>query len=151
MTGKVLHLHSKPKTPGEFGLRKPAVESAQITSTGLEGDYNDYRTTKKDGHPDMALLVMPAEMLDELKGEGWPVEAGDIGENIVTEGIPYNALLPDVKFKLGSAVIQISYECDPCYKLPRARVCENNDGQTGVVRPRAGSRRSFSGQRLRRG
>ncbi len=117
MTGKVLHLHSKPKTPGEFGLRKPAVESAQITSTGLEGDYNDYRTTKKDGHPDMALLVMPAEMLDELKGEGWPVEAGDIGENIVTEGIPYNALQPDVKFKLGSAVIQISYECDPCYKL----------------------------------
>ena len=117
MTGKILNLHQKPKIPDEFGLKKPSVESCQITAEGLEGDYNDYRTTKKNGHRDMALLIMPAETIKELNSEGWPVEAGDMGENIVTEGIPYSTLQPEVKFKLGSAVIQISYECDPCYKL----------------------------------
>lgn len=117
MTGKILHLHSKPKCPGEFGLPKPAVESARITPQGIDGDYNDYRMTKKNGHADMALLIMPAETIDELNAEGWPVKAGDIGENIVTEGIPYSTLQPEVKFKMGAALIQISYECDPCYKL----------------------------------
>ena len=117
MTGKILHLHQKPKTPGEFGLRKPSAKIGRITAEGLEGDYNDHRTTKKNGHRDMALLVMPVATIDELRSEGWPVEAGDMGENIVTEGIPYSTLQPEVKFKLESAVIQISYECDPCYKL----------------------------------
>ena len=41
MTSKVLHLHRKPKVEGEFGLQKPEVEQAQITSNGIESDYND--------------------------------------------------------------------------------------------------------------
>ncbi|MEE2876716.1 MAG: MOSC domain-containing protein [Candidatus Neomarinimicrobiota bacterium] len=117
MTGKVLHLHRKPKVEGEFGLQKPEVEQAQITSNGIESDYNDYRTTKKDNHPDMALLLMPVETIRELNKEGWPIEVGDIGENIITEGIAMDTFKPNLKFDIGSAQIQISYECDPCYKL----------------------------------
>ena len=117
MNGKVLHINRKPKTPGEFGLPKPEVERARITAEGIDGDYNDFRATKKGNHPDMALLLMPIETIRELNEEGWPAKVGDLGENIVTEGILLNAFEPEMKFDIGGAQIQISYECDPCYKL----------------------------------
>ena len=117
MTGKIVHIHCKTKTPGEFGIMKPKVEQAQIATGGIEGDYNDFRTNEKNGDPDMALLLMSKETINELNDEGWPVEVGDVGENIVTEGIPLDTFQPEMKFQIGEALIQISYECEPCYKL----------------------------------
>lgn len=117
MIGKVLHIHRKLKKPGEFGLLKPKVVQARITHNGIEGDYNDFRATKKNNDPDMALLLMPIEIINELNQEGWPVKAGDIGENIVTKGIRLNAFEKDKKLNIGSAKVQLSFECDPCYKL----------------------------------
>ena len=117
MTGKILHICSKPKISNEFGLMKPEIKQALITRNGIEGDYNYFRATKRGNNPDMALLLMPIETIHKLNKEGWPVKVGDIGENLVTEGIPIDKFESKTMIDIGSVKIQISYECDPCYKL----------------------------------
>ena len=82
----------KPKTDGERGLPKLSIEKATVTAAGLDGDYNNHRTIKKQATLDRALLVMPLSALDELNKEGWPVKPGDIGENLTLYGIEYDEL-----------------------------------------------------------
>ncbi len=81
MPGLIYQLNRKPQTPGERGLPKLPVEEAMITFQGIEGDYNRYRSERKQNNPDWALLLMPLEMIMQLNREGWPVNPGDLGVN----------------------------------------------------------------------
>lgn len=118
MPGRVVQLNVKPLKGEEPGLPKLPVKSALLTAAGFEGDFNRYRQEKKSGSPDMAVLVMPMETLEELNAEGWPIKPGDIGENITTSGIAYGDFAPGKKFKVGAAaLIEISKPCDPCATL----------------------------------
>jgi len=119
--GRVFELHRKPETPGEHGLPKPSVAEAFVAGTGMRGDFNRYRHETKSDDPGMALLIMPRETLEELQREGWPVRSGDLGENITTEGIPYEAFAPGRRFRAGEVVFEVSKACTPCdnlYLLP---------------------------------
>jgi len=119
--GRVHRLGRKPQTPGERGLPKPSVLEARITRHGIEGDYNVYRHDEAHDDPAMAILIMPLETLNELDREGWPVRPGDVGENITTEGIPYDAFGPGDRFRVGGTVLEITKPCTPCdnlYRLP---------------------------------
>ena len=115
--GVVLRLGAKPKVAGEHGLPKPELAEARIRFEGVESDYNLYRQTQKAGDPEMALLLMPKETLDDLRREGWPVQPGDLGENVTTSGIPYDALRPPQRLRLGGVVAQTSRPCEPCDNL----------------------------------
>ncbi len=120
-TGRVLRLGRKPQTPGQRGLPKPAVEEARITPHGVEGDYNVYRHDEAEDDPAMAILIMPLETLQELDREGWPVRPGDVGENITTEGLAYDAFGPGERFRVGDVLLEITKPCTPCdnlYQLP---------------------------------
>jgi MOSC domain-containing protein YiiM len=119
--GRVQRLGRKPQTPGERGLPKPAVDAARITAHGVEGDYNVYRHDEARDDPAMAVLLMPLETLRELGREGWPVQPGDLGENITTVGLPYDAFVPGKRFRVGPVVLEITKACAPCdnlYRLP---------------------------------
>ena len=119
--GKILQISVKPDTPGEHGLPKMSVSSAEIHYGGIDGDYNNYRQEKKKGEPDMALMLITQEILDDLNSEGWPVEKGDLGENLTIGDLPYAAIEPHQIFRVGSALLQISFKCEPCtylYVLP---------------------------------
>ena len=119
--GRVFELHRKPETPGEHGLPKPSVDRAFLAASGVQGDFNRYRHETKHDDPGMAILIMPRETLHELGREGWPVRSGDLGENITTEGIPYDAFAPGRRFRAGEAVVEVSKPCTPCdnlYLLP---------------------------------
>jgi MOSC domain-containing protein YiiM len=115
--GTVVRLGRKPRVPGERGLPKPEVLEARLTADGLEGDYNLYRQTRKAGDPEMALLLMPLETLEELGREGWPVRPGDLGENVTTSGLTYASLRPPCRLRLGGAVVETSRPCEPCDNL----------------------------------
>ena len=115
--GTVVRLGSKPKVPGERGLPKPELLEARISVDGMEGDYNLYRQTRKGGDPDMALLLFPREMLEELGREGWPVRPGDLGENVTIAGIPYEALAPPQRLVIGTALVETTKPCEPCDNL----------------------------------
>ena len=121
MTGRVLQLSVKPETPGEFGLPKRAVPELFVTATGAAGDFNRYRTTQLPGDRDQALLLMTQDLLDTLRAEGWPVERGDLGENLTLGGVPESSLAPGVRLRLGPVELEISKACAPCtetYSLP---------------------------------
>jgi MOSC domain-containing protein YiiM len=119
--GQVHQINVKPRTPGARGLPKKPVDSALVTRSGFEGDFNVYRHEELDGDPDSAVLIMPLETLQELNREGWPIKPGDVGENITTTGLSYNEFAPGRMFSFGSVEVQISRACDPCdnlYLLP---------------------------------
>jgi len=121
LSGRVLQLSVKPETPGEFGLPKQAVAELFVTATGAAGDFNRYRTEQLPGDRDQALLLMTQDLLDTLRSEGWPVERGDLGENLTLGGVPESSLAPGVRLRLGQVELEISKACDPCtetYSLP---------------------------------
>jgi MOSC domain-containing protein YiiM len=120
-SGRVFELHRKPEAEGEHGLPKPTVAEAFFSRAGVKGDFNRYRHEVKSDDPAMAVLIVPRETLEQLSHEGWPVGSGDLGENITSEGIAYDAFVPGRKFRAGEAVLEISKSCDPCdnlYLLP---------------------------------
>ena len=116
-TGRIYQINVKPQTPGERGLPKMPALSAVVTTQGIVGDFNRYRHEKRRDNPNMALLLMPIEMLKQLNDEGWPLKPGDIGENITTTGIPYDSFISGNYYKVGDVEIQISVKCDPCTNL----------------------------------
>jgi MOSC domain-containing protein YiiM len=117
MTETILRLSIKPETPGEHGLPKRAVPALTITTRGAEGDYNHYRTRTLSGDPEQAILLLTEEILEQLRLEGWPVKAGDLGENLTLGGIPEASLAPGVQLQLGEVRLEITKPCEPCTEL----------------------------------
>jgi MOSC domain-containing protein YiiM len=121
MHGRVVQLNLKPKEGRSRGLPKRPVAELTITPDGIEGDYNRWRTEKASGDPDQAVLLLNEEILAALRSEGWPVQPGDLGENVTLAGLPAHALQVGAIVRLGDAVLELSKACDPCtvlYNLP---------------------------------
>jgi MOSC domain-containing protein YiiM len=137
MTGIVLRTSIKPRTAGQRGLPKPAVPSLEITDRGAVGDFNNYRAEQMPGDLDQALLLLTEEVLHDLQSEGWPVQPGDLGENLTLGGVPERMLAPGTRLRIGPVLVEISLACDPCttlYTLPyvgRARGPEFVRGLNG--------------------
>ena len=122
VTGVVFQINLKPSTPGQRGLPKRRVEQVFVKKEGLVGDFNRWRHEEAKDDPRMAVLLMPLEMIEDLNREGWPIRAGDLGENFTTKGIPYNSYAPGKQYRIGQAVVKVTKACDPCsnlYLLPR--------------------------------
>jgi MOSC domain-containing protein YiiM len=121
MQGRVVQLNLKPKEGRARGLPKRAVSQLTITAEGVEGDFNRWRTEKANGDPDQAVLLLSQEILAGLQAEGWPVQPGDLGENVTVAGLSPEALRDGAILRLGDAVLEVSKACDPCtilYTLP---------------------------------
>ena len=117
MNRKVIQINVKPDTPGEHGIPKVSVENGILAKDGFKGDYNNFRTEKRENNPDMAVLLFPVETIQELNDEGWPICPGDLGENLTITGISHSHFSPGQRFQIGEAIIEISFECDPCKNL----------------------------------
>ena len=117
MAPSIFQINIKPNTPGEAGLPKIAIRSAQISFSGVEGDYNRFRLNKKNNEPDMAIMLISMDILEDLNNEGWPVKPGDLGENLTLDNIDYGKINPGQRYKIGEAEIEISIICDPCSNL----------------------------------
>ena len=121
LRGKVSALHRKAQVRGEHGLPKPAVDEVTVDRAGIVGDFNRFRHEERRDDPNMAVLLIPQETLEELNREGWPVRSGDLGENITTVGLAYSAFQPGTRVRVGSALLEVAKPCDPCdnlYLLP---------------------------------
>ncbi|MFW9778512.1 MAG: MOSC domain-containing protein [Candidatus Heimdallarchaeota archaeon] len=117
MAGYISQINIKTRTLGERGLPKYPVETARLTKKGLEGDFNVYRTKRKNNDPSQAVLIMPIEMIHTLNQEGWPIKSGDLGENFTTKGIEYDEFQPGDQFNIGETIIEITKGCNPCRNL----------------------------------
>lgn len=62
------------------GVPKRSRESCRVGESGLEGDRR--RDLRDHGGPDRAVSQYSLELIQALKAEEHPIQAGSIGENL---------------------------------------------------------------------
>ena len=118
---RVVQINVKGAAPDPVGLPKDPVPTVRIDRQGLAGDFNHYRHETLHDEADSAVLLMPRETIEALDLEGWPIRPGDLGENLTTEGVPYESMGPGRRLQVGEVVLEVTRACDPCtnlYALP---------------------------------
>src|SRR3989344_2899786 len=118
--GQIYQINVKHETEGERGIPKFPIKSALFSLDGVMGDFNRYRTENNGRDPDSALLLIPYETIQQLNEEGWPINIGDLGENITTFGLDYDSFQVGNRYLLGfgkELEIQISRACTACKNL----------------------------------
>ena len=97
-----------------------------LTGLGVEGDAHCGETVKHrsrvardPGQPNLRQVhLIHAELFDELRGLGFRVAAGEMGENVTTEGIDLLGLPAGARLGLGvTAVVEITGLRNPCHQL----------------------------------
>jgi MOSC domain-containing protein YiiM len=141
---KVLAVASSPV----HGFSKQRRESITLLAgLGVEGDAHLGETVKhrsrvraNPNQPNLRQVhLMHQEMLEEMRAQGFPLEPGDIGENITTEGLDLLALPEDTVLRIGQAAIRITGLRNPCTQLDGfqpglMRALLGRDAQGGLVR-----------------
>ena len=117
MKGTVIQINIKPKDESGVGLPKLSVKSVEIHIDGVGDDYNYYRQSDKQGTPNRAVLLMTMDKINELQLEGWPIQPGDLGENLTIDGLKYDQIKIGQKFKINQLEIEIEEICNPCRNL----------------------------------
>ncbi len=107
----------------EPGRNVPVASLNLIENLGIEGD----RHAKPGGRSQ--VLIMDTETLDALD-----LRAGDVRENIATQGLDSASLEEGDRLRLGpDAELVVSHPCDPCSKMDALR-----DGLQEQLRGRRG-------------
>jgi MOSC domain-containing protein YiiM len=109
--GRIVQLSTSPG-----GIPKRPLPSAVLTPRGLEGD--DWAHPKYHGGPEQALLLIGMEIIEELRGLGYPVFPGALGENLTTEGLDYRTLAAGQRYRAGQhGEIELTKLREPCRTL----------------------------------
>jgi MOSC domain-containing protein YiiM len=97
------------------GLPKRAVPGGFISEVGLEGDAHAHPGIH--GGPRKAILLIAAEIVDDLAARGYPLFYGALGENLTTLGIPVRQLRIGDRLAAGGALLEITQPRGPCSGL----------------------------------
>jgi MOSC domain-containing protein YiiM len=81
----------------------------------MEGDRHAH--PQIHGGPRKALLLIAAEVVEELQTAGYPVFFGAMGENLTTRGIDVRRLRIGDRLRAGGALIEITQPRGPCRAL----------------------------------
>ncbi len=96
--------------------KAPVTGRVAARGVNLEGD--DQADRAAHGGPDKAVYAYAIEDLQWWKGElGRPLEYGEMGENLTTEGIDVNGALVGERWEIGNAALEVSEPRVPCWRL----------------------------------
>jgi MOSC domain-containing protein YiiM len=108
MTGRVVQLSISPG-----GVPKTAVERADVSALGLEGDR--HRNQVHHGGPDRAVCLYALEAIEALRAEGHPISPGALGENLTVEGLAWDRIVPGAGLLVGADVLlEVTRYTSPC-------------------------------------
>jgi MOSC domain-containing protein YiiM len=112
---------------GAHTFTKPNAGAIRLVAgLGVEGDAHlgvtvKHRTLVRSDptRPNLRQVhLMHAELHEELRAAGFPVEAGLIGENVTTRGIALLCLPAGTRLHLGAAaVVEVTGLRNPCRQL----------------------------------
>lgn len=106
--------------------KQSRVSLKLIAGLGVEGDAHAGRTVqhlsriaKDPTTPNLRQVhLIHAELFDELRGKGFEVEPGQLGENVTTRGIDLLSLSRGTRLRLGDeALIEITGLRNPCKQI----------------------------------
>jgi hypothetical protein len=113
---------------GHHFSKTPSFSIRLLSGLGVEGDGHMGATVKhrydRRRDPTKSNLrqvhLIGSELLDELRGKGFAVEPGDLGENITTTDIDLLALPTGARLHLGEhAVIELTGLREPCVLMDK--------------------------------
>ncbi|NDF33506.1 MAG: MOSC domain-containing protein [Euryarchaeota archaeon] len=102
------------------GVPKLPINKAQIKFEGVEGDFNKFRTEKKNSTGTRAVTLFSLEQIEKLKSEGHAIDVGTTGENITIEGVDWPSLEVGARMMIGEAMIELSEPTAPCSKIGKS-------------------------------
>lgn len=96
-----------------------------VAGLGVEGDAHQGVTVKHRSRvardPTQSNLrqvhLLHAELFEELAEAGFSVSAGDIGENVLTQGVDLLGLPRGARLRLGEALVEVTGLRNPCSQL----------------------------------
>jgi MOSC domain-containing protein YiiM len=94
------------------GIPKRAIAEGILTPLGIEGDAHAH--AQIHGGPQKGVLLMTAETIEELAARGYPVYYGAMGENLTTRGLDRRLLRTGQRFRVGTALIELTDIRVPC-------------------------------------
>ena len=102
------------------GVPKLPINKAQIKFEGVDGDFNKFRTEKKNSTDTRAVTLFSLEQIEKLKSEGHAIDIGTTGENITIEGVDWPSLEVGARMMIGEAMIELSEPTAPCSKIGKS-------------------------------
>ena len=110
-------------------LTKPAADNIRLLAgLGVEGDAHQGATVKHRSRvardptqPNLRQVhLIHAELHEELRAAGFIVSAGQMGENITTQGVDLLGLPAGARLCIGgAAVVEVTGLRNPCAQLDR--------------------------------
>lgn len=105
--GRIAGLHRS-----DGGVPKQPVEQVDVDWRGVVGDRQKSRT--HHGRPWQALCLWSDEVIAAFRADGHPIDRGFAGENVTTAGIPWSAVRPGVRLRLGTVLCEVVAFATPC-------------------------------------
>lgn len=118
-------------SPG--GIPKRPLDECNIGPDGLAGDAHDHIKHVK---PERAVCLQDIEVLDQLRAEGYALEPGDTGENLVLSGMRVGDCAPGDRLCFSSGVVlELVAPRKPCFVLDAIdpRLKEDIAGRCGFM------------------
>lgn len=99
------------------GMPKRAV--AGPVAIGFEGvDGDRHLNPKYHGGPDKAVLMIAAELVEDLAARSFPVYPGAMGENLTVRGLDPHLWRAGQRYRVGNdAIIELTTLREPCAQL----------------------------------
>ena len=114
------------------GVPKHPQPTIEIGFGGVAGDKQDDRN--HHGRPWQAVCLWSTQVIDAFRADGHPLTPGLAGENITMTGIPWDGVVPGVRFRAGTALLEVSAYAVPC----RKNAAWFTDGHFGLMHHRHG-------------
>ncbi|MGW3356533.1 MOSC domain-containing protein [Streptomyces bungoensis] len=116
---------------GEYSFTKPNRESITLLAgLGVEGDVHAgvtvkhrFRVAQDPTQPNLRQVhLIHEELFEEVGERGFPVAAGQLGENITTRGLDLLGLPTGALLRIGEqAVVEVTGLRNPCLQIDSFR------------------------------
>jgi MOSC domain-containing protein YiiM len=97
-------------------LKLPVATPVTVSESGVEGDRQ--RDLHHHGGRFKAVLMISAEVIEDLAARGFPVYAGALGENLTVAGLDPALWRRGQQYRIGTdVVIELTTLREPCSNL----------------------------------
>lgn len=122
-----LRVEALARSSGHTFAKAPCRDLVLLRGLGVEGDAHCGATDqhlflgKPNPPPNLRQVhLFPAELMEAMRGLGFALEPGAIGENVVTRGVDLLALPLDTTLRFdGGAAVRLTGRRTPCRLVDR--------------------------------